>query len=122
MAVGSLSWHRTRVPAQGQIRRLPPGPVGEFEPHGAGIDPQTMVLRGELPGRWQQAARAVIVLLSLHGYQRPRPRVLLECHPATVPCWVGHGPCPCVWKPARGTIDQAMAKWGERDAIYRAVG
>jgi Homeodomain-like domain len=41
-------------------------------------------LREELRGRWRQAARAVMVLLSLHGLSPAQIAALLECHPATV--------------------------------------
>jgi transposase len=46
-------------------------------------------VRGELRGRWRQAARAVVVLLSLHGLPPAQIAVLLECHPATVRRWIG---------------------------------
>jgi hypothetical protein len=41
-------------------------------------------LRADLRGRWRQAARAVMVLLSLHGLSAAQIAVLLDCHPATV--------------------------------------
>jgi transposase len=41
-------------------------------------------LRAELRGRWRQAARAVMVLLSLQGLPAAQIAGLLECHPATV--------------------------------------
>jgi hypothetical protein len=46
-------------------------------------------LRADLRGRWRQAARAVMVLLSLHGLPAAQIAVLLECHPATVRRWIG---------------------------------
>ena len=46
-------------------------------------------LRAELRGRWRQAARAVMVLLSLQGLSAAQIAVLLECHPATVRRWIG---------------------------------
>jgi transposase len=46
-------------------------------------------LRAELRGRWRQAARAVMVLLSLQGLPAAQIAVLLECHPATVRRWIG---------------------------------
>jgi len=46
-------------------------------------------LRVSLRGRWRQAARAVMVLLSLQGISAAQIAVLLECHPATVRRWVG---------------------------------
>jgi transposase len=45
-------------------------------------------LRAELRGRWRQAARAVMVLLSLQGLPPAQIAVLLECHPATVRRWI----------------------------------
>ena len=45
-------------------------------------------LRGDLHGRWRQAARAVMVLLSLHGLPPAKIAELLDCHPATVRRWV----------------------------------
>ena len=46
-------------------------------------------LRASLRGRWRQAARAVMVLLSLQGLPAAQIAVLLECHPATVRRWIG---------------------------------
>ena len=46
-------------------------------------------LRVSLRGRWRQAARAVMVLLSLHGLSAAQIAVLLDCHPATVRRWIG---------------------------------
>ena len=46
-------------------------------------------LRAELQGRWRQAARAVMVLLSLHGLPPSQIAELLDCHPATVRRWIG---------------------------------
>jgi Winged helix-turn helix len=46
-------------------------------------------LRAGLRGRWRQAARAVMVLLSLHGLPAAQVAGLLECHPATVRRWIG---------------------------------
>ena len=46
-------------------------------------------LRGDLQGRWRQAARAVMVLLSLHGLPPSPIAELLDCHPATVRRWIG---------------------------------
>jgi transposase len=43
----------------------------------------------DLRGRWRQAMRAVMVLLSLHGLSAAQIAVLLECHPATVRRWIG---------------------------------
>ena len=61
-------------------------------------------LEAGLRGRWREAARAVMVLLSLHGLPPAQIAVLLDCHPATVRrwlsrfndegrgCWTGRGP------------------------------
>ena len=46
-------------------------------------------LRAELQGRWRQAARAVMVLLSLHVLPAAQIAELLDCHPSTVRRWIG---------------------------------
>jgi transposase len=46
-------------------------------------------LRADLRGPWRQAARAVMVLLSLHGLPPAQIAALLEVHPATVRRWIG---------------------------------
>ena len=46
-------------------------------------------LRGDLHGRWRQATRAVMVLLSLHELPAAQIAELLDCHPATVRRWIG---------------------------------
>src|SRR6516162_9975838 len=46
-------------------------------------------LHAELHGRWRQATRAVMVLLSLHGLAPGQVAELLDCHPATVRRWIG---------------------------------
>jgi Winged helix-turn helix len=45
-------------------------------------------LRAGLQGRWRQAARAVMVLLSLHGLPPSQIAELPDCHPATVRRWI----------------------------------
>ena len=45
-------------------------------------------LRACLRGRWRQPARAVMVLLSLHGLPPAQIAGLLEVHPATVRRWI----------------------------------
>jgi transposase len=50
---------------------------------------ETGQLRAGLRGQWRQAARAVMVLLSLHGLPAAQIAVLLDCHPATVRRWIG---------------------------------
>ena len=49
---------------------------------------ETEQLRGDLHGRWLQAARAVMVLLSLHGLPLSQIAELLDCHPVTVRRWI----------------------------------
>ena len=44
--------------------------------------------RAELHGRWRQASRAVMVLLSVHGLAAAQIAELLDCHPATVRRWI----------------------------------
>ena len=46
-------------------------------------------LRADLQGRWRQAARGVMVLLSAHGLAPAQIAELLDCHPATVRRWIG---------------------------------
>src|SRR6267154_3266628 len=45
-------------------------------------------LRADLRGRWRQASRAMMVLLSLQGLPAAQIAGLLECHPATVRRWI----------------------------------
>jgi DNA-directed RNA polymerase specialized sigma24 family protein len=45
-------------------------------------------LQAALRGRWRQAARAVMVLLSAHGLPPAQIAELLDCHPATVRRWI----------------------------------
>jgi hypothetical protein len=53
------------------------GPGGEIEQ-----------LEANLHGRWRQAARAVMVLLSARGLPPAQIAALLDCHPATVRRWI----------------------------------
>ena len=46
-------------------------------------------LRSDLRGRWRQATRAVMILLSAHGLPPAQIAELLDCHPATVRRWTG---------------------------------
>jgi hypothetical protein len=48
-----------------------------------GLGSEIEQLQAELQGRWRQAARAVMVLLSLHGLAPAQIAELLDCHPAT---------------------------------------
>ena len=54
-------------------------------------DPRSEIeqLRSDLQGRWRQATRAVMVLLSAHGLPPAQIAELLDCHPATVRRWIG---------------------------------
>jgi len=45
-------------------------------------------LEAGLRGRWRQATRAVMVLLSLHELPPSQIAALLDCHPATVRRWI----------------------------------
>jgi transposase len=45
-------------------------------------------VRDDLHGRWRQATRAVMVLLSAHGLPPSQIAELLDCHPATVRRWI----------------------------------
>jgi transposase len=45
-------------------------------------------LQAGLRGQWRQAARAVMVLLSLHELTAAQIAALLDCHPATVRRWI----------------------------------
>ena len=53
------------------------GPQGEIEQ-----------LKADLRGRWRQATRAVMVLLSLRELPAAQIAELLDCHPATVRRWI----------------------------------
>jgi transposase len=53
-----------------------------------GPDAEAERLRAQLRGPWRQAARAVMVLLSLHELPAPQIAELLERHPATVRRWI----------------------------------
>src|SRR5690242_16053387 len=54
-----------------------------------GPDSEIERLRAELRGPWRQAARAVMVLLSLHELTPAQIAALLECHPGTARRWIG---------------------------------
>lgn len=53
-------------------------------------------LRADLRGQWRQAARAVMILLSLHGLPAAQIAALLDCHPATVRRWISRS-TPTAW-------------------------
>ena len=55
-------------------------------------DPESEIgqLRSDLHGRWRQATRAVMVLLSLHGLAPAQIAELLDCHcPGSGGAWAG---------------------------------
>jgi transposase len=54
-----------------------------------GPDTEIELLRAELRGRWRQALRAVMVVLSVQGLPAAQIAELLECHPGTVRRWIG---------------------------------
>jgi transposase len=77
---------------RGCLQRPSPGevvismrPVSVFA---NGPDADAERLRAQLRGQWRQAARAVMVLLSLHELPAAQIAELLECHPATVRRWI----------------------------------
>jgi transposase len=53
-----------------------------------GPDCEIEQLKADLHGRWRQATRTVMVLLSLHGLAPAQIAALLDCHPATVRRWI----------------------------------
>jgi len=53
-----------------------------------GPDSEIERLRAQLRGPWRQAARAVMVLLSLHELTAVQIAGLLECHPGTARRWI----------------------------------
>ncbi len=53
-----------------------------------GPDAEAERLRAQLLGPWHQAARAMMVLLSLHELTAAQIAALLECHPGTVRRWI----------------------------------
>jgi transposase len=53
-----------------------------------GLDAEAERLRAQLRGPWRQAARAVMVLLSLHELTPAQIAGLPPCHPATVRRWI----------------------------------
>jgi DNA-directed RNA polymerase specialized sigma24 family protein len=59
-------------------------PVSVFASPGSEIER----LEADLRGRWQEAAQAVMVLLSAHGLPPAMIAELLDCHPATVRRWI----------------------------------
>ena len=77
---------------------------------GSGIEQ----LEADLRGRWRQATRAVMVLLSLHGLPPAQIAVLLDCRPATVRRWIGGstlspGSWPPIWR--RPSLASTPTSW-----------
>ena len=107
-------------------------------------------LRAELRGPWRQAARAVMVLLSLHELPPAQIAGLLECHPGTARRWIARfseeglagladrprcgrprlgGPrltrriAALLARPGRGPCPGSTAAWaGRRSACARCTG
>src|SRR6266702_582977 len=93
------------------------GPAGEIEKLEAGLH-----------GRWRQATRAVMVLLSLHGLAPSQIAELLDCHPAAAgpgwadAGWPGGSP-RCSGARARGPCRESGSTWaGRRSARGRCTG
>ena len=79
-----------------------------------GSDCEIEQLKTDLHGRWRQATRAVMVLLSLHGSAPAQIAELLDCHPATCAAgsagsttrgWQG-------WPTGRGAVGPGWAGGG----------
>jgi hypothetical protein len=78
---------------RGCRQRPPPGEVvvsmRPVSVSASGPDTEIELLRAELRGRWRQALRAMMVLLSVQGLPAAQIAELLECHPGTVRRWIG---------------------------------
>jgi len=63
-------------------------------------------LEDDLHGRWREAGRAVMILLSAHGLAPAQIAELLDCHPATVRRWISRfndeGPAGLADRPRPG--------------------
>jgi Winged helix-turn helix len=72
-------------------------------------------LQAALHGRWRQATRAVMVLLSAHGLPPAQIAELLDCHPATVRRWIsrfnGEGMAGLADRPRCGVRGWAGSSW-----------
>ena len=75
----SLCVLRLRLAGYRILARRAKSPLGEID---------LVARRGRLSGQWRQAARSVMVLLSLHGLAPAEIAELLDCHPSTVRRWV----------------------------------
>ena len=80
-----------------------------------GPDSEIERLRAQLRGPWRQAARAVMVLLSLHELPPAQIAGLLECHPGTARRWIarfnGEGWPGSPTGPGPGGPGSAAASW-----------
>ena len=72
-----------------------------------GPDAEAERLRAQLRGPWRQAARAVMVLLSLHELPPAQIAELLECHPATARRWISRFNAEGLAGLAARTVDPA---------------
>ena len=54
-----------------------------------GLGCEVAQLEADLRGRWREAARAVMIVLSAHGLPPAQIAELLDCHPGTVRRWMG---------------------------------
>ena len=88
------------------------GPASEIEQLQAG-----------LRGRWRQAARAVMVLLSLHGLAPAQMAELLDCHRPTVRRWISRSASqrrsPQVTKSGSDFLTSRHAEPGEGSVSQR---
>jgi hypothetical protein len=86
-------WHQPRRELDRSCPHRPPAneivisvrPVSVFA---KGPDCEIEQLRGYLRSQRRETARAVMVLLSLHGLPATQIAALLNCHPATVRHWI----------------------------------
>jgi transposase len=80
-----------------------------------GPDCEVEQLEADLHGRWRQATRAVMVLLSLQGLPPAHIAVLLGCHPPTVRRWISRFNC----QEAAGLADRPRSGRPRLDGLPR---